>query len=94
MLKKFTTILIRRAERKLGVSPAIAHHTARLRGAIAADCGTCVKAEINLAQQAGISRQIVANIIAARYDLLFSIKRAMGYATTCDLGIMQKLAKA
>ncbi len=32
--------------------PAAAYHVARLRGAISADCGTCVEAEINLAKAA------------------------------------------
>lgn len=33
--------------------PAAAYHAARLRGALAADCGTCVEAEFNLALTAG-----------------------------------------
>ena len=35
--------------------PPLAYHLARLRGALAADCGTCVAAEINLARTAGLS---------------------------------------
>ncbi len=51
-------------------APALAYHTARLRGARAADCGTCVQIESNLATQAGIAPEIVKNIIRADYDSL------------------------
>ena len=121
--------------------PADAYHIARLRGAVSADCGTCVEAEINLARAAGVSPAIVAAalngdyaalsddlravvcladaVTARREDdqvarervvqaygeaglielsfamngaaLLPGIKRAMGYATTCDLNILRQL---
>ncbi len=119
--------------------PASAYHAARLRGALAADCGTCVEAEINLALQAGLSKDLVKAIlngtldgplhavvaltdavVAAKEDapearaeilqaygeaglielsyamngaaLLPGIKRAMGYATTCNLSMMKALS--
>ncbi len=118
--------------------PADAYHTARLRGALAADCGTCVEAEINLAMQAGLSPAVIKTILEgqpegplqnvvtlsdavvrdrvdapkartaliAQYGeaglielsfamngaaLLPGVKRAMGYATACDLSLMRKL---
>lgn len=51
------------------VSP-LAYHTARLRGAIAADCGTCIEAEVNLALKAHIDPSSVANILASNYASL------------------------
>lgn len=125
------------------VSP-LAYHTARLRGAISADCGTCVEAEINLAHNAGIDLATIEQIICGDYAplpreiaavasladavagkriddceardtirkafgeaglievllamngaaLLPGIKRAMGYATACDIQTMRKLANA
>ena len=122
--------------------PAAAYHVARLRGAISADCGTCVEAEINLAKAAGVPAAIIDAalradpaalgadlaavarladaVVGARDDapearadvqraygdaglielsfamtgaaLLPGIKRAMGYATTCDLSTLRKLA--
>lgn len=119
--------------------PAPAYHAARLRGALAADCGTCVEAEINLALQAGLNKTLVkailngtadgplASVIAltdavvggkqdapdARTDVLSAygeaglielsfamngaallpgVKRAMGYATTCNLSLMKALS--
>jgi len=121
--------------------PAEAYHIARLRGAISADCGTCVEAEINLAKAAGVSGQMIDAVLRAEYDglpealaavarladavvrdridaaeereivlrafgdaglielsfamtgaaLLPGIKRAMGYATTCDLETIRKM---
>lgn len=42
-------------------APKEAYHIARMRGALAADCGTCVEAERNLARQAGLAEtQITA----------------------------------
>lgn len=122
--------------------PPEAYHTARLRGALAADCGTCVEAEINLARRAGLSHSLIAMIlkgtdglpaplaavaqladattrdhsdagdaretIRSAYGdtglielayamngaaLLPGIKRAMGYATACDLTLMRDLHK-
>lgn len=119
--------------------PAEAYHAARLIGALSADCGTCVEAEINLAKQAGLPEDLIVAILkgdtlseeleavvglaravtAARADdpeardtvlrfygekglielsfamngaaLLPGIKRAMGYATACDLKLMKCL---
>ncbi|WP_259942921.1 hypothetical protein [Sulfitobacter sp. M368] len=119
--------------------PAQAYHAARLRGALAADCGTCVEAEINLALQAGLSKTLVKAILNSTADgplgavialtdavvggkqdapddradvlnaygeaglielsfamngaaLLPGVKRAMGYATTCNLSMMKALS--
>ncbi|MEL6957946.1 MAG: hypothetical protein AAGL89_03210 [Pseudomonadota bacterium] len=124
--------------------PPLAYHTARLRGALAADCGTCVEAEINLARGAGLTSDQIDAVLAARYDdlpadiaavavladavtahrvdaseartriietygheglielsyamngaaLLPGIKRAMGYATACDLTLLRATTKA
>ena len=118
----------------------LAYHTARLRGAIAADCGTCVEVERNLAAQSGVAEEVIAAIIMKNYDqlppeiaavarladavvgqriddeaarntvksafgesgfieicyamngaaLLPGIKRAMGYATACDISLVRK----
>lgn len=118
--------------------PAVAYHAARLRGALAADCGTCVEAEINLARNAGVEggtidrilsdlpREIAAvatladavtgrraddptarDIVRQAYGeaglieiasamngaaLLPGIKRAMGFATACDLAVLRRQA--
>lgn len=119
--------------------PAEAYHAARLRGALAADCGTCVEAEINLALAAGLTQGQVRDLLKGSADgpiaavialtdavvrdrtdapearaeieatygptglielsyamngaaLLPGIKRAMGYATACDLTLMRKLS--
>lgn len=174
LLSKIASSLIRRAERRVGVTfdyvhaiartdlgllmrynklfgfidpntkvPAAAYHAARLRGAIAADCGTCVEAEINLARNAGVDSQTVDRLLAGRYAelpadiaavatladavagrreddpdareivrqaygeaglieiafamngaaLLPGIKRAMGFATACNLEILRKQAQ-
>lgn len=124
--------------------PALAYHTARLRGAVAADCGTCVEAEINLARNAKVDPVSVDRIFSGDYTalpteiaavaaladavagqrvddpearnivretfgeaglieislalngaaLLPGVKRAMGYATACDIQTMRKLAGA
>lgn len=50
--------------------PAAAYHAARLRGAIAADCGTCVEAEINLARQAGLGDTLIDPLLAGDYAAL------------------------
>jgi alkylhydroperoxidase family enzyme len=119
--------------------PPEAYHAARLISALAADCGTCVEAEINLALQAGLSKPLIKAILtngtltpelaavvalsravtAERADdseareiilqtfgkkglielsyamngaaLLPGIKRAMGYATACNIGLMRNL---
>ncbi len=122
--------------------PAAAYHAARIRGAMAADCGTCVEAEINLAKQSNVSAMVIDEILAGqskeddlqavidltdavthdRQDapearakiiqtygdaglielsmamngaaMLPGIKRAMGYATACDMGLMRRIAQA
>lgn len=119
--------------------PVDAYHTARLIGALSADCGTCVEAEINLAKSAGMDLPLIKSVLADdnlpapldavarlsravtsdRLDdaparemirsaygdkglielsfamngaaLLPGIKRAMGHATTCDLGLLREL---
>lgn len=120
--------------------PADAYHTARLCGALTADCGTCVEIEINLAREAGLETALIRDLIANNYEaltpelkavaelasmvtrhqdapearevvssfyglnglieasyamngaaLLPSIKRAMGYATGCDIEVMRNL---
>lgn len=48
--------------------PAEAYHTARIRGALAADCGTCVEAEINLALNAGLPHALVQSILSGACD--------------------------
>lgn len=56
--------------------PPDAYHTARLRGAIAADCGSCVTAEVNLARQAGLSAALIDQVLHATYDQLPAAIRA------------------
>lgn len=101
ILRKLTSLLIGRAEKRIGISldyvrqiartdfgllmrykkifsvldpntkvPAQAYHTARLRGAIAADCGTCVAAEINLAKAAGLKSEFLDQVISGIYHQL------------------------
>lgn len=61
--------LLRRYNRIFGVIdpvnhlPADAYHAARLRGALAADCGSCVRAEINLARKAGLAADTIDAIL-------------------------------
>ncbi|WP_308916773.1 hypothetical protein [Jannaschia sp. LMIT008] len=122
--------------------PADAYAAARLRAALATDCGTCVAAEIALARRAGLSGTTIDAILTgtgptpeldavvrltdavvlrreddadARADivaaygkaglielsfamngaaLLPGIKRAMGFATACDLSTMRRLSDA
>lgn len=50
--------------------PAPAYHIARLRGAIAADCGTCVEAEINLAKNAKVPSEVIAAVLQSDYSAL------------------------
>jgi len=119
--------------------PPLAYHTARITGALSADCGTCVQAEINLAKNAGMENAIISKILhfdiddfppeiiataqlaksvtSERIDnpearniiqdtfgekglieisfamsgaaLLPNVKRAMGYATACDINLMK-----
>lgn len=117
-----------------------AYHLARMRGALAADCGTCVEAEVNLARAAGVSpdrvtaflgdadlgdglnavRRLADAVVRDRQDdpeardavraafgesglielslamngaaMLPGIKRSLGYATACDIGLMRRIA--
>ena len=121
--------------------PADAYHTARIRAALAADCGTCVQAELNLARKSRLKPALIETIlhatltdpaliavmqltdavVAKRCDdpaarevilgkwgdaglielalvmngaaMLPGIKRAMGYATACDISLMKPAAK-
>lgn len=47
-------------------APTMAYHAARLHGALAADCGTCVEAEINLARNAGLSESDIDNLLSGQ----------------------------
>lgn len=117
-----------------------AYHVARLRGALAADCGTCVEAEMNLARQSGMNAAMIDTVLRADYAalpdnlaavarlsdavvnnreddpearaevqaafgeaglielsfamngaaLLPGIKRAMGFATVCNLDVLRR----
>ncbi|MBO6826862.1 MAG: hypothetical protein JJ879_11725 [Sneathiella sp.] len=172
MLKWISHLLVRQAEKRIGVdfdythkiadtsfgllmrytkifnfmdpnkhTPKLAYHAARLRGAISADCGTCVETEIKLAQIAKIDNADIDLILTEKYDQLSDgvaaaakladavtgprqddpearrvilevydeaglielsyamtgaavvpgIKRAMGYAQSCNIDTMRKL---
>lgn len=119
--------------------PPLAYHAARIRGALAADCGTCVEAELNLARNANLSSEQIDAILRGDTDalpvdiaaivtladattrdrtddpdararvvecygdaglielalamngaaFLPGVKRAMGYATACDINLMR-----
>lgn len=120
--------------------PVEAYHASRLCGAVSADCGSCVEAEINLAKNAGLSDELINRILAQDFStlsdeivaviklstavtnfqdapearekiieyygekglielsfamngaaLLPGIKRAMGYATSCNLEILKRV---
>ena len=60
--------------------PKEAYHVARLRGAISADCGTCVEAEFNLAKNAGVDTKIIA---AALYGDAKALSQPLG--AVCEL---------
>ncbi|MEL6585372.1 MAG: hypothetical protein AAFY65_14255 [Pseudomonadota bacterium] len=49
--------------------PRDAYAAARIRGALAADCGTCVEAEVNLARKAGVPRKTIDAILAGDMGL-------------------------
>lgn len=49
-------------------APKEAYHTARIRGAMSADCGTCVEAEINLARKAGLAADLIDAVLTGSYD--------------------------
>ncbi len=51
-------------------APQDAYHVARLRGAISADCGTCVEAEINLARQTGMDAAVIDQVLSGTYSAL------------------------
>jgi len=119
--------------------PIDAYHSSRICGALSADCGSCVEAEINLAKNSGLSGEFINHILAKDFDslskeivavvklssavtsfqddpearekvikyygkkglvelsfamngavLLPGIKRAMGYATSCNLDILKQ----
>ncbi len=120
---------------------AEAYHASRICGALSADCGSCVEAEINLAQNSGLSDDFINHILAKNMGalpddivavielsnavtnlqdapeardkiinyygekglielsfamngaaLLPGIKRAMGYATSCNLDLLRRQA--
>lgn len=48
--------------------PPAPYHVARIIAAQAADCGTCVQAEVNLARQAGVAPVILAAVIHQRTE--------------------------
>ena len=48
-------------------APPVAYHAARLRGALASDCGTCVEAEINLARNSGLDASLVDRVLSGEY---------------------------
>ena len=68
--------------------PAEAYHTARLRGAIAADCGTCVEAEIKLAKNAGVSAEIITAVLQSNYSVLANELHAV--ASLSDAVVAQR----
>ena len=51
------------------VPPAL-YHAARIIGAVSADCGTCVQAELNLARAAGMDPQTLDHILFHATDRL------------------------
>ncbi len=50
--------------------PPLAYHAARLRGALAADCGTCVETEIKLAKLANIDSDVISELLSGQLDKL------------------------
>lgn len=45
------------------IAPKDAYHAARIRGAQAADCGSCVQIEVNLATKAGLAPDLIRAIL-------------------------------
>ncbi len=74
--------------------PAEAYHIARLRGAISADCGTCVEAEINLAKAAGLSAQILQATLSQDYTSLPSEFQAVAELADAVTGERQDAPEA
>lgn len=66
--------------------PALAYHTARLRGAAIADCGTCVEVEINLAKKAGVPLRAIDEILRADYSGLPDDVRAVAQLSDAVVG--------
>ncbi len=66
--------------------PPLAYHTARLRGAIAADCGTCVAAEVNLAKAAQCPADTLDRILSGSYEGLHDGIRAVANLTDSVVG--------
>ena len=50
--------------------PQEVYHAARLAGAVSADCGSCVKAEVNLARSAGLEDAAIGLILRRKTDQL------------------------
>ena len=48
--------------------PPLAYHAARIRGALASDCGTCVEAEVNLSKAAGIAPETIRALLMSDYS--------------------------
>ena len=48
--------------------PPAAYHTARIRGALTADCGACVEIEVNLARTAGLTPALINNALDGRSE--------------------------
>lgn len=51
-------------------APPSAYYVARIRGAMAADCGTCVEIEFNLASQAGVEDKLIAAALRGDPDAM------------------------
>lgn len=65
--------------------PADAYHIARLVGALSADCGTCVQAEINLAKNSRVDLSIIENVVRGDSETLSRVNKAvydLSYAVT------------
>lgn len=66
--------------------PRECYHAARLRGAIAAGCGTCVEVEINLAYTAKVDHVLVRRILLSDYASLPMEVAAVGYLADAVVG--------
>jgi hypothetical protein len=74
--------------------PAEAYHIARLRGAISADCGTCVEAEINLAKTSGLTEEVINAVLRSDYSTLSDSLRAAAQLTDAVTGARQDAPEA